>query len=97
MYESYVILEKGTLFVRDDWLSITALAPLVNWKHSSLVVYACGTPALSVPVACTETILARCNGILNYNINPCSVTKLMYGGVDAHTVSTCIREYAYRV
>jgi len=70
--------------VRDDWLSVTALAPLVNWKHSSLVVYACGAPALSLLVACTETILARCNGIL-------------YGGVDAHTVSTCIREYAYGV
>jgi len=46
VYKSYIILEKGTLFVRDDWLSITALAPLVNWKHSSLVVYACGAPAL---------------------------------------------------
>jgi len=81
--------------VREDWLSVTALAPLVNWKHSSLVVYACGVPALSVLVACTETILARCNGILT--INPCGVTKLMYGGVDAHTVSTCIKKYAYGV
>jgi len=31
-------LKRVPYFVRDDWLSITALAPLVNWKYSSLVV-----------------------------------------------------------